>query len=402
MNRLIDQLVVKNDTKIVFLIMDGVGGLEIEEKGGTELQVAHTPNLDKLAESSLCGLLDPILPGITPGSGPSHFALFGYDPIEANIGRGILEAAGINFPLTPKDVVARINYCTIDKEGKIIDRRAGRISTEDNYRLCKKIEQNIKIPSGIEEVIVRPVKEHRAILVLRGDKLAGDIEDTDPQMTGVPPLPARALSKESESTADLVNGILSQIKSILSDEPKANMLLLRGFARYRHYPSIEERYKMKAIAIAVYPMYKGIARLLGMDVVEGPQNIKEEIDCFKENFPNYDFFYIHIKQTDSRGEDGDFDAKVKIIEEVDSYIPEILELNPDVIVVTGDHSTPSLLKSHSWHPLPVLIHSSFCRRDMVKKFDEISCAQGALGRMSMVHLMSVALANARRLIKFGA
>lgn len=398
----IDELVVENNTKIIYLIMDGLGGLPMEGKGGTELQVAKTPHLDALAECSICGLLDPIAPGITPGSGPSHFALFGYDPFENTIGRGILEAAGIDFPLSSRDVVARINYATVNKERIIIDRRAGRISSEENKRICTKLEKHIFLGEGVE-VLVKPVKEHRAVLVIRGDHLGeGDIADTDPQHEGLAPLPPQALNPQSESTVAYVRKFLEQSFSILADEPKANAVLLRGFARHRVYPSIQERFKLKSLAIATYPMYKGIARLLGMTIIEGLGTLKDEIDALRKHYVHYDFFYFHVKQTDSRGEDGDFNAKVKVIEEVDSIIPAITQLTPDVLIVTGDHSTPATLKSHSWHTLPVLISSPYARVDQVKKFDEMSCTQGGLGRISTIHLMSLALAHALRLAKYGA
>ena len=398
---LISELLISNSTKIVFLIMDGLGGIQMEGKGGTELQVAQTPSLDQLAEVSSCGLLDPVGPGVTPGSGPAHFALFGYDPVRYNIGRGILEATGVDFPLTEKDVVARINFATVDSQGKVTDRRAGRISTETNQRVCQKIRQGLKPGPGLE-VLVQTVKEHRGILVLRGEGLRGEIQDTDPEREGVPPLEAKALVPEAKKTASRVQNLLSQVGKILADEPKANMVLLRGFAKHTRYPSMKERYGLNSLAIAAYPMYRGISRLVGMTVLSNVTNLEEEFRALEENFPKYDFFFLHVKQTDSRGEDGDFDAKVKVIEEVDRYIPRVRALNPDVLVVTGDHATPAKLASHSWHSLPVILHSKFCLVDGVKKFDEVSCIQGALGKMPSVDLMPLALANARRLNKFGA
>lgn len=395
-------IVMEGTSKIVFLIMDGLGGVQDKEKGGTELQVARTPHLDQLARESVCGLLDPVSPGISPGSGPAHFALFGYDPIQFSIGRGVLEAAGIDFPLTADDVVARINFCTVDSDGVITDRRAGRIETRDTIRICKKLEHNIKKHERLQELLIKPVKEHRAVVVFRGKELYGDIDDTDPQKTGLKPLPPKALNSESSETAHIVANFIQQVAHILADEPKANMLLLRGFAKHRTFPSMLERYKLKSVALASYPMYKGIARLLGMNVIDNLATIADEIAALKTHFSSHDFFFIHIKPTDSRGEDGDFDAKVKAIEEVDGFIPQIRELNPDVLVVTGDHSTPALLKSHSWHPVPVVLNAPFCRTDHVDTFDEISCIQGGLGRMRSVHLIWIALANANRLAKFGA
>ncbi|HWU37342.1 MAG TPA: 2,3-bisphosphoglycerate-independent phosphoglycerate mutase, partial [Candidatus Acidoferrum sp.] len=329
---LISELLVPGTTKIVFLIMDGLGGIQMEGKGGTELQVARTPNLDQLAKVSSCGLLDPVGPGITPGSGPAHFALFGYDPIQYNIGRGILEATGIDFPLTEKDVVARINFATVDSAGKVVDRRAGRISTDTNERVCEKISKALKPGAGLE-VIVKTVKEHRGILVLRGEGLRGEIQDTDPEREGSPPLEAKALVPEAKATAARVQDILAQTRRILSDEPKANMILLRGFAKHTRYPSMKERYGLNALAIAAYPMYRGISRLLGMTVLAAVSNLEEQFRALADQFPKYDFFFLHVKQTDSRGEDGNFDAKVAVIEEVDRYIPRVKALNPDVLVV---------------------------------------------------------------------
>jgi 2,3-bisphosphoglycerate-independent phosphoglycerate mutase len=401
-NRKFEELVTTGNSKIVFLIMDGLGGVDCPDHGGTELQVAHKPNLNSLASRSICGLLDPISPGITPGSGPAHFGLFGYDPVEYNIGRGVLEAAGIDFPFTDDDVVARINFCTVGAGGRITDRRAGRLSTDDNIRVCEKLQQQVKKNAQLSDILIKPVKEHRAVVAFRGKGLFGDVDDTDPQKTGELPLAPKAIDEKSQSIVPIVADFIRQAGEILKDEPLANMLLLRGFAKYRRFPSMLERFKLKSLAIATYPMYKGIARLLGMDVLEGISTIQEEFKTLEENFDKYDFFFLHIKPTDSRGEDGNFDAKVKVIEEVDKFIPGLLKLNPDVLVVTGDHSTPALLKSHSWHPVPVLLASQFCRKDRVEIFDELNCISGGLGRMESVYLMQVALANADRLAKFGA
>jgi len=399
--KILKELVIPGTSKIVFLILDGLGGIQVEEKGGTELQVARTPHLDRLAEISSCGLLDPVGPGITPGSGPAHFALFGYDPFEYNIGRGILEATGIDFPLTERDVVARVNFATVDKAGRVVDRRAGRISTETNQRVCQKLGQGLQAGEKVE-ILVEPVKEHRAILVLRGEGLMGEIEDTDPEREGVPPLEPRAVIPEAEETAVLVREIVSQARKILADEPKANMVLLRGFAKHMQYPSMKERYGLNSLAIAAYPMYRGISRLVGMTVLSQVSSLPEELQALTDHFAQYDFFYLHVKQTDSRGEDGNFDAKVAVIEEVDRYIPGVLALRPDVLVVTGDHATPAKMAGHSWHPLPILLHSQYCLIDGVKKFDEVSCIGGSLGRMRSVDLLPLALAHARRLTKFGA
>lgn len=397
---LIDKLVVPNDTKIVFLILDGVGGLPLPGGDKTELETANTPNLDRLARKSICGLLDPIGYGITPGSGPAHFSLFGYDPVKNNVGRGMLAAAGIDFPMTEKDLFMRANFATIDKSGVVVDRRAGRIDNETNERLCRKLREGVKLKS--HDVIFETVKEHRALVVLRGDNLCEEIEETDPQKVGMPPISPESLTPEAAVTASIISELTEKAKEVLSDEEKANMILLRGYAKYRSYPGLGERFGLKPLAIANYPMYRGIARILGMTVNTLTETIESEFIAMRDNYSQYDFFFLHIKPTDSRGEDGNFDAKVKVIEEVDSLIPVITELRPDVLVVTGDHSTPALLASHSWHPVPVLLSSETCRPDNVERFGERECIRGGLGRMPMVYLMGLALAHAKRLTKFGA
>jgi 2,3-bisphosphoglycerate-independent phosphoglycerate mutase len=397
----IDSLVVKNTTKIIFLIMDGLGGLPMGQGDQTELEAAKTPNMDALAGKSVCGLLDPIGYGITPGSGPAHFALFGYGPIKNNIGRGILEAAGIDFPMTERDLLIRINFATIDKKGVIIDRRAGRIDNETNERICRKLQDKIRKISDVE-VIFEPVREHRALLALRRRGLREEIQETDPQKTGIPASLPKALISEAEETSGILQKLVDKAREVLSDEEKANMLLLRGYSTYRRYPYLSERFGLNALAIATYPMYRGIARLLGMVIGPQPDSLKGEIIALQENYGKYDFFFVHVKATDSRGEDGNFDAKVKVIEEVDSLVPMVTDLKPDVLVITGDHSTPAALASHSWHPLPVLLYSATARPDRVKRFGERDCISGGLGRMPTVHLMGLALAHAGRLEKFGA
>jgi 2,3-bisphosphoglycerate-independent phosphoglycerate mutase len=398
---LIDTLVVKNQSKIIFLIMDGLGGLPRPGGHETELETARTPHLDGLAKKSVCGLLDPVGYGITPGSGPAHFSLFGYDPVKNNIGRGILEAAGIDFPMTDRDLLVRINFATVDKNGLVVDRRAGRIDNETNRRVCRKLQDKVRLGKGVE-VMFESVREHRALLVLRGDGLREEIAETDPQKTGVLPIPPRALIPAAEPTAALFSEIVDQARKVLFDEARANMILLRGYARYRRYPSIQERFGLNALAIASYPMYRGIARLLGMDIALPTDSINAEMDILQENYAKYDFFFVHVKPTDSWGEDGNFEAKVKVIEEVDTLIPLVTGLKPDVLVVTGDHSTPAVMASHSWHPVPVLLAAETCRPDRVERFGERDCSQGGLGRIPMVYLMGLALAHAKRLEKFGA
>ena len=397
---LIESLAIRNNTKIIFLILDGVGGVPMGERG-TELQAAHTPNLDALAKQSVCGVMDPVLPGVTPGSGPGHFGLFGYDPIEFNIGRGVLSAAGVGFKLTDRDLAARINFATVDAEGRVTDRRAGRIDDETNERCCEKVRSRLQFPQGVE-IFLQTEKDHRAVVVFRGDGLNDSLSDTDPQGTGVPPLEVEALEPGAEATAAIVRDFVTQVGTILADEERANMILLRGFAKYKAYRGLEERFGLRSLAIASYPMYQGISRILGMDVFSGAHGTVEEFEACADQYGDYDFFFIHVKKTDSRGEDGDFDGKVKVIEEVDRHLSILTDLAPDVLVVTADHSTPSVLKAHSWHPVPVLLHSEFCRRDKTTVFDEIECAGGGLGRFRSMDLMGLALGYAQRLAKYGA
>ncbi len=396
---LMRKLSIPAETKIVMLVIDGLGGLPLEEGGPTELEAAHTPNLDALAARSICGLSVPVAAGITPGSGPSHLALFGYDPLRYEIGRGVLEACGIGFDLRREDVAARGNFCTVDGEGRITDRRAGRIPTEKGAELCQLL-RNIKL-EGVE-VFVEPVKDYRFVLVLRGEGLSAEIADTDPQQLGVPPLPVKALTPEAERTAALVRRWLDRAKELLADQHPANMLVLRGFSKDPCLPKMGEIYKLRTAAIATYPMYRGLARLVGMEVLRTGESLEEELETLEAHWADYDFFYFHVKKTDSAGEDGDFEGKVSIIEHVDELVPSFLELGPDVLIVTGDHSTPAALRSHSWHPLPTLLYSRYCRPDAVKRFSERECAQGALGRFPATDLMPLAMANALRLTKFGA
>jgi 2,3-bisphosphoglycerate-independent phosphoglycerate mutase len=396
---LLRELHQKNDSKIVMLVADGLGGLPMEAGGKTELETAKTPNLDALAARGVLGGSIPVKPGITPGSGPGHLGLFGYDPLQYVIGRGALEATGIGFELGPQDVSIRGNFCTLDAAGNISDRRAGRISSDESAPLAIRLRQ-VKIP-GIE-VFVEPVKEHRFVVVLRGPGLRGHVGDTDPQRTGVPPLQPQALKPDSEKTAQVATEFVKQANVLLKDEKKANGLTLRGFSAKPNLPSYEEVYGLRAAAIAVYPMYKGLARLVGMEIVGKAQTLAEQIDVLEQNWAKYDFFFIHFKYTDSTGEDGNFAAKVQRIEELDSVMPRISQLNPTVLIVTGDHSTPSYLKSHSWHPVPTMLVSDCCRSDECQAFGERDSLRGGLGQFEAKYLMTLALANAGRLGKFGA
>ncbi len=396
---LIRQLKKKNDSKIVLLVADGLGGLPVEPGGKTELEAARTPNLDELARRGVSGLMTMIKPGVTPGSGPGHLGLFGYDPIKYLIGRGALEATGVGFGLGPHDVAVRCNFCTLDAQGNIADRRAGRIPTEESAPLALSLRK-VSIP-GVE-VFVEPVKEHRFVVVFRGEDLGGNVADTDPQRTGVPPLDPVAHDAESQHTADIARQFAEQAREILASQPKANGATMRGFSKKPHMATFEEVYGVRPAAIASYPMYKGLAQLVGMEIVGSATSLTEEIDELEKCWNDYDFFFVHFKYTDSRGEDGNFDAKVKMVEQFDAIVPRVTALSPTVLAVTGDHSTPARLASHSWHPVPVVLVADDCRPDRCQEFGESAAVCGGLGQFEAVYLMPQLLGHAGRLEKFGA
>jgi 2,3-bisphosphoglycerate-independent phosphoglycerate mutase len=398
-HELVRELAEKNTTKIVMLVADGLGGLPLEPGGKTELETASTPNLDRLAGRGTSGLSLPVLPGITPGSGPGHLGLFGYDPLAFKIGRGALEATGIGFELGPNDVAARGNFCTLDSAGLISDRRAGRIPSEESFQVVEKL-QAVKIP-GVE-TFVKPVKEHRFVVVFRGPGLDGRVADTDPQAVGVTPLDPQPLDPAAQKTADIAKEFVKQARGIIGSEPKANGMVLRGFAAKPALPTYEELYGLRAAAIAVYPMYKGLARLVGMTLVGKPQSLADQITELERCWSDYDFFFLHFKYTDSTGEDGAFAQKVQRIEELDAALPRIEKLRPDVLIVTGDHSTPSKLQSHSWHPVPTLLVADTCRFDGLERFSERDCLRGGFGQFPAKHLMLLAMAHAQRFGKYGA
>jgi 2,3-bisphosphoglycerate-independent phosphoglycerate mutase len=397
--QLVRELKTQNSSKIVLLVADGLGGLPIEPGGPTELEAAKTPNLDALAKRGVQGSLYPVGPGITPGSGPGHLSLFGYDPVRHLIGRGALEATGVGFKLGPNDVAARCNFCTLDAAGKISDRRAGRIPTEESAPLAIKLRQ-VKI-AGVE-IFVEPVKEHRFVVVFRGEGLGGNVADTDPQQTGVPPLDPVAHDEASRRTAQIAKEFVVKAQKLLADQKKANGLTMRGFSAAPVIDSYEEVYGLRAAAIAVYPMYKGLAQLVGMTVVGSPATLAEEIDVLEKAWPDYDFFFVHFKYTDSRGEDGNFAEKVRMIEQFDAIVPRVAALGPTVLIVTGDHSTPARLAGHSWHPVPTLLVADTCRPDGLPAFGEKHAIHGGLGHFRGIDLMPLALAHAERLGKFGA
>lgn len=401
---LIKELAQKNERKIVLVVLDGLGGAP-NETGKTELESAKTPNLDRLARISEIGLVHPISPGITPGSGPSHLALFGYEPLKYQIGRGVLENLGLGVELKRGDIAIRGNFCTVKEEnGKlvVIDRRAGRIPTEENRRLCRLLQEKVAKIEDVE-VTFTPGMEHRFAIRLRGEGLFPFVNDTDPQKEGKEPIKPKATDPRGEKLAKILELLLNRAREVLREEKKANYILLRGISALPHIPSMSELFKLNPAAIATYPMYKGLAKLVGMETLKVEGNgIEDEIETLKKHYQQFDFFYLHIKKTDSYGEDGNFEAKVRLIEEFDEKLPLILELKPDVLAVTGDHSTPAVLKGHSWHPNPFLLHSPFARPSGVEDFSERGCARGNLHIYEAVDAMVLMLANALKLKKFGA
>ena len=389
---------VTTPSKIVMLVVDGLGGLPHPDTGRSELEDAHLPNLDSLAGESACGLTTPVLPGVAPGSGPGHLALFGYDPFKYLIGRGVLEALGIGLDLKPGDVSARGNFCTVDSDARLVDRRAGRIPSEIAIPLCRDLDR-IQV-DGVD-LTVRHVEGYRFVLHLRGEGLNGSVVETDPQRTGVLALQAKALTPEAVKTAGIVQEFVDQASETLKNEERANMVLLRGFSSLPNLPPMGEAYGLKPAAIAAYPMYRGLTTIIGMKVIPTGKTFRDELDTLHKHYEEHDFFYIHYKPADAAGEDGNFDAKVAALSELDKHIQALRELEPDVLMVAGDHSTPAIMAAHSWHPVPFLLHSSWTRGEGIDSFTERNCATGSLGTIPATQIMLLALAHAGKLAKFG-
>jgi 2,3-bisphosphoglycerate-independent phosphoglycerate mutase len=397
-------LLRRNDAKIVFLVLDGLGDIRAPGFPKTALDAARKPNLDRLARECLCGRSLPISPGVTPGSGPANFALFGYDPLapENDVGRGVLEVLGTGFELRHDDVAIRGNFATAGADGVLTDRRAGRIPHEECVRLCRKLQNGIREIDGVS-ILIMPVREYRFGVVLRGEGLSPEVEETDPQLTGRAPLAPVARVPEAKRTAEIIGALVARCNAALAGEPKANTVLMRGISRMPRIETLQERTQLLPCAIAAYPLYRGFAKLCGMDLVDTGFSVKEELEAVRGAWGSgYDFFFVHVKKTDSFGEDGNLEGKTKIIEEVDSHLPILLDLAPGVIVVTGDHSTPCALKGHSWHPVPFLIHSPWCGTDGARAFTESECDRGGLGVFPARNIMELALANAGKLKKHGA
>jgi len=400
---LLARLAKPAESKIVLLVLDGIGDLATATQPRTALEAATTPNLDALAARSSLGRIVPVTTGVTPGSGPGHLALFGYDPTagENDIGRGVLEALGLGIELGPDDVTARGNFATADAAGNLVDRRAGRIPTEECRRICDRINPALAGFEGAQVGVV-PGEAHRFVLVLRGAGLSAALHDTDPQALGVPPLAVTAGAPEGAATAELVRRAVERIEGAVADEPKANRVLLRGFSKLPHLPQMGALYKMRLGAFAGYPLYRGVAWACGMEVVDCGKRIGDILDQVERRWDDFDFFFLHVKQTDQAGEDGNLEAKRTVVEEVDAALPRLLALGPDVVAITGDHSTPAPMKAHSFHPVPLLLSSGIAFVDDTTRFDERQALGGHLGTFPARELMGLLLAHAGRLEKYGA
>ena len=389
---------VSTSSKIVLLVVDGLGGLARPETGRSELETANLPNLDAMARESACGLTTPVLPGVAPGSGPGHLALFGYNPLKYIIGRGALEALGIDVELRPGDVAARGNFCTVDGSGSLVDRRAGRIPTELSAPLCERLDR-IELP-GVQ-IDVFPVQDYRFVLRLRGEGLSESITETDPQITGVTALEVRPIEPAAAKTAELVNEFVRQAGGLLAEEERGNMVLLRGWAQLPSLPPMGDVYRLNPAGIAAYPMYRGLATVASMEIIPTGHTFADEVETLYQNYDKHDFFFIHYKPADAAGEDGDFDAKVKALENLDPFISRIRELNPDVFMVAGDHATPAIMAAHSWHPVPFMLHSKLTGGEGVPAFNERDCGRGSIGSISATNVMLLALSHSGKLNKFG-
>ena len=395
------ELSVKTETKIVLLILDGLGGLPMDPSGPTELEAADAPNFDSLAARSALGLSHPVAAGVTPGSGPGHLALFGYNPLRYVVGRGVLSALGVGFDLGENDLAARLNFATLDENGRISDRRAGRIPSEKGAELVEILNENIDL-DGVE-VFVIPEKEYRAVAIFREEGLSDALADSDPQRVSLEPLPVKPTddSPEAKRSAALANAFVEQANETLKDQHPANTVLMRGFGMHPGLPSFEEIYELDAAAIASYPMYKGLARLAGMELLQEGEGIAGEFETLRENWDHHDFFFVHVKPTDAAGEDGDFERKAAVIEEVDAQVPSLLDLGPDALAVTGDHATPAKLKSHSWHGVPFLLSSPYTL-PTAESFGERTCASGSLGVFPAEEIMGLLMGHALKLNRYGA
>lgn len=394
------ELLRRDGGKIVLLVIDGLGGLPHPEEGLTEMEMARLPNLDELAQRSSVGRVRMLAPGLTPGSGPGHLALFGYEPTAIDFGRGVLEALGSGHPLAPGEVAARGNFCTLDADGVVVDRRAGRPADAESRAICERLNEKVELDEG--KFIIIPGKEHRFTLILQGKELGHHLNDNDPQEEGKKPLPLTGADEPARRTVRMVEELIAKIRAELSGEKRANGVLLRGFSSLPHLEGFSERYGLRAAAIAIYPMYRGVARLVGMEVLDPGKDLSAQIGVARSRWNDFDFFFLHVKNADTAGHVGDFEAKARALEMVDERLPELLSLQPEVLIITGDHSTPCLHREHSWHPVPVLLSSPLALPVRGSSFSERGVLGGELGQLAATDLLPLALAHARRLDKYGA
>jgi len=406
LDSLYSELTLKTKAKLALIVLDGLGDIATRAQGEvTPLEAAATPNLDALVADGVAqGRMIPVAPGITPGSGPGHLGLFGYDPLEFQVGRGVIEALGLGLELKAGDVAARANFCTLDARGIVTDRRAGRIDTPVCEELCELLSKKIK-KVGDAQVIIKAGKGHRFVVIFRGRGLEGPLSDADPHREGlsIPKVsPINAKSAKAKKAAKLVAAFYKAALPLIAKRKPANGFLLRGIAHQPEIPLFEDRYLLKPACLAVYPMYKGLAQLVGMKKIEGPQTIAEQFERYLAEYDNHDFFFIHYKYTDMHGEDGNFEAKRQAIEEFDAALPILLQRKPDVLAITGDHSTPCAMKGHSWHPQPVLLHSAYSGSDKLDRFTETGANLGSLGIFESKYLLRLMQANAKMFDKFGA
>ncbi len=398
--------------KIVFIVFDGLADRPIKELGNkTPLEVANKPNLDELAKRGVNGLLDIISPGKRIGSDVAHLSILGYDPYKYYTGRGPLEASGIGLELDSNDVAFRANFATVSEDFTVIDRRAGRIK-EGTKELEKAINE---IDIGVDFIFKASVA-HRGALVLKGKGLSDKVSDTDPHEVGVKVMEAKPLenTKEAKRTAEIINEFTKKVHEVLNNHrvnverakrglPKANIVLLRGAGRTPKLEPFEKRYGIKGACIAKTAIIKGIARLLGMEVIDSKEDFLERGKQIFEALNRNDFVLLNIKEPDEAGHDGNYEKKIKIIEEADKMIGMFLDyVEENYLVVLSDHTTPVSFRDHTGDEVPVLIAGPEVRSDDVTTFSERSVYKGYLNRIRALDLMTYMLNLTNRLEKYGA
>lgn len=403
------------------MIIDGMGDRPLKELGyKTPLEAAITPNMDKMAENGICGIMDPIKPGIRPGSDTSHISILGYDPYEVYTGRGPFEAAGVGVDVLPGDIAFRCNFSTADEDGIIIDRRAGRIR-EGTEELARSIN-GINIDQDVE-VIFKESTGHRAVLVLRGNGLSDQVSDADPKHEGKAPKMVVAIdgSQEANKTANILNKIVKKsyevlknhplnLKRIDAGKPPANIIIPRGAGAVPNVQPFGEKYGLKPVCIAETGLIKGIAKIAGMELVD-IKGATGGIDTNLENIKNgiietaskdYDFMLINVDGADEAGHDGQMDEKIKFIEKVDVVIGELMRIEDIYFILTADHSTPISTMDHTGDPVPIVICGPEVRVDDVKNFNERSVTKGGLCRIRGNNIMDILMDLMNLSTKFGA